>query len=197
MSMETLEFIIHPDGRVEEKVTDYRTSVSGVREEDLATGISYGQCRAQVRKLLANKILVGHGLQNDLAVLNLRHPPHMIRDTSLYWPYMKDFGSGVVRSRSLRDLAREFCGTTIQGGEHCSIEDARAAMALYVLSRVEWDEYTLAYQQQQQQQSLLYSKSKPSRSSPSSRKQRQRQRQQNKHYHQQCNYFYNQQYMAA
>lgn len=128
--------------RVEEKVTDYRTAVSGIRKEDLELkGISYGKCRAQVRKLLYGKVLIGHGIHNDLAVLNLRHAPHLLRDTSLYLPYMKDFGNGVVRSRSLRDLAREFCGLEIQEGEHCSIEDAKAAMALYAIAQVEWDEY--------------------------------------------------------
>jgi RNA exonuclease 4 len=127
--------------KVEEKVTDYRTAVSGIRPEDLRNGVPYGKCRSQVRVILAGKILVGHGLQNDLAVLNLRHPAHMIRDTSLYLPYsMQDFGSGiVVRSRSLRDLMRDFCGTTIQAGEHDSVEDARAAMTLYGLAKTEWD----------------------------------------------------------
>lgn len=126
--------------KVEEKVTDYRTAVSGIRPEDLTRGVPYGKCRSQVRRLLAGKLLIGHGLSNDLAVLNLRHPPHMIRDTSLYMPYMKDFGSGVVRSRSLRELVREYCGKSIQAGEHDSVEDARAAMMLYGLSKQEWDE---------------------------------------------------------
>lgn len=125
--------------KVEEKVTDYRTAVSGIRPENLSNGVPYGKCRSQVRKILTGKILVGHGLQNDLAILNLRHPPHMIRDTSLYMPYMKDFGSGVVRSRSLRELVRDFCGQTIQDGEHDSVEDSRAAMMLYALSKKEWD----------------------------------------------------------
>jgi RNA exonuclease 4 len=127
--------------KVEEKVTDYRTAVSGIRPEDLHNGVPYGKCRSQVRVILAGKLLIGHGLQNDLAVLNLRHPAHMIRDTSLYLPYMQqDFGSGIViRSRSLRDLVRDFCGKTIQSGEHDSVEDARAAMALYGLAKTEWD----------------------------------------------------------
>jgi DNA polymerase III epsilon subunit-like protein len=127
--------------KVEEKVTDYRTAVSGIRPDDLRNGVPYGKCRSQVRVILAGKLLIGHGLQNDLAVLNLRHPAHLIRDTSLYLPYsMQDFGSGIViRSRSLRDLMREFCGQTIQSGEHDSVEDARAAMTLYGLAKTEWD----------------------------------------------------------
>ena len=140
--------------RVDEKVTDYRTFVSGVREKDLLSpqAMDFGMCRQHVMKVLRNKILVGHGLQNDLSVLHLSHPWCNTRDTSLYEPYMQQsnpynnygyHGEGVLvlRPRRLRDLARVYLGVLIQqaGQEHDSLEDARAAMLLYKEVQSEWD----------------------------------------------------------
>jgi DNA polymerase III epsilon subunit-like protein len=128
--------------KVEEKVTDYRTAVSGIRPEDLesTTAMCYGDVRSRVKKILAGNILVGHGLLNDLVVLNLNHPAHLIRDTSQYLPFMKQWLDGSCRPQRLRDLAWDKFGVVIQAGEHCSIEDARAAMSLYKSVKDEWDE---------------------------------------------------------
>ena len=129
--------------RVQEKVTDYRTFVSGVREKDLLSphAMDFGTCRKRVIKILRDKILVGHGLQNDLNVLRLLHPWFDVRDTSLYEPYMKSAPYGMLRPRRLRDLARMYLGVLIQqeGKEHDSLEDARAAMLLYRAVQTEWD----------------------------------------------------------
>ena len=140
--------------RVEEKVTDYRTFVSGIREKDLVSphAMDFGMCRQHVMNVLRNKVLVGHGLQNDLNVLHLTHPWYNIRDTSLYEPFMQqttnpynnyNYGDGVsvLRPRRLRDLARVYLGVSIQqqGQEHDSLVDARAAMLLYKEVQSEWD----------------------------------------------------------
>jgi RNA exonuclease 4 len=127
--------------KVEERVTDYRTAVSGIRPQDLQTGLSYGECRARVKHMVRGKILVGHALSNDLTVLKLTHPWDCIRDTSLYPPFLKRNAYGVSQPRRLKDLTKEFVGATIQTGEHDSIEDARAAMALHSLVRTEWDQW--------------------------------------------------------
>ena len=47
------------------------------------------QCMREVAELLRGKILVGHALKNDLAVLMLDHHPSMIRDTAKYPPFMR------------------------------------------------------------------------------------------------------------
>jgi RNA exonuclease 4 len=129
--------------RVDEKVVDYRTFVSGVRERDLVSpdAISFGECRRRVQKLIAHKVLVGHGLQNDLTVLKLMHPWYNIRDTCLYVPFMQLDHFGMCRPRRLRDLARQHVGMLIQqaGEEHDPIEDARAALLLYKMAQTEWD----------------------------------------------------------
>lgn len=129
--------------KVQEKVTDYRTFVSGVRAEDLISpdAMDLEECRRYVQKLIANKVLVGHALQNDLEVLRITHPWYNIRDTSTYYSFMRVDHHGMWSPRRLRDLARQHLGILIQqaGEEHDSLEDACAAMALYKLVQNEWD----------------------------------------------------------
>lgn len=52
----------------EERVTDFRTFVSGVRPGDLRSGSSLRSCRDEVAHIISGKILVGHALTNDLKV---------------------------------------------------------------------------------------------------------------------------------
>ncbi|KAK3247775.1 hypothetical protein CYMTET_42739 [Cymbomonas tetramitiformis] len=92
-------------------ITDYRTHVSGVRAEDLVGAPSFELVREQVASLLEGKLLVGHAVYNDLAVLNLSHPRVDIRDTGAYKPLMA--GS---RPQKLSHLAEQV--------SHCSITAA-------------------------------------------------------------------------
>lgn len=55
-------------------VTDYRTSVSGIRPRDLDGAVDFEKIRLEVTDILDNKILVGHSLKNDLDCLMLTHP---------------------------------------------------------------------------------------------------------------------------
>jgi RNA exonuclease 4 len=119
---------VQPPGKA--RVQDYRTHVSGVTPWHLRP--EYARPFAEVQKLVADllrdKILVGHALKKDLEALQLTHPKRDIRDTSRYAPFR-------VESRgkppALRNLARSELGLVIQTGEHSSVEDARATMALF------------------------------------------------------------------
>lgn len=53
-----------------EKVTDFRTSVSGIRPSDLVgeNAIPFENARALVSKVLNGRIVVGHDIRNDLRV---------------------------------------------------------------------------------------------------------------------------------
>jgi len=133
--------------RVNERVTDFRTHVSGVRSKDIHVNnekaIDPNDCRQLVGKILMNKILVGHGLKNDLSVLMLDHPRCDVRDTSRYKPFMRPSGrgGGKLRPRKLRDLVYENLGKRIQvdGEAHCSIDDARASMELFKVVKSKWE----------------------------------------------------------
>ncbi|KAL8189249.1 hypothetical protein R6Q57_028815 [Mikania cordata] len=117
-----------------ERVVDFRTQISGIRPCDLRKAKHFSVVQKEVAELLKGKILVGHALRNDLKVLLLSHPKKDIRDTAEFQPFLKE-----GRSKALRHLAAEVLGVKIQNGEHCPIEDARAAMMLYVKKKREWE----------------------------------------------------------
>jgi len=120
-----------------EPVTDFRTFVSGIRPRDLINGGDFSVVQKEVQQLLADKILVGHSIKNDLQVLCLSHPRKLIRDTAVYGPFRalsSSFGTP-----SLKKLAYSILGITIQHGEHNSIEDAHTALMLYKMHRREWE----------------------------------------------------------
>ncbi|KDD76560.1 hypothetical protein H632_c181p0 [Helicosporidium sp. ATCC 50920] len=119
-----------------EPVTDLRTAVSGVREEHLSQAPALAQVRPVVASLLQNRLLVGHALRNDLEALGLSHPRKRTRDTTAYPPFL-DGAKG--RARPLKALAQEELGLEIQTGEHSPVEDARAALYLYLKHRRSWE----------------------------------------------------------
>jgi len=116
------------------EVTDYRTFVSGIRPHHLKPDVArtFSEVQKDVAALLEGKILIGHALKNDLDVLLLSHPKRDIRDTSRHSTFRK---LSMGRAPALRKLAKEFLGMEIQGGEHSSVEDARATMMLFKLEK--------------------------------------------------------------
>ncbi|KAG0661877.1 3'-5' exonuclease [Rhodotorula mucilaginosa] len=119
--------------RPREKVTDYRTWVSAP---------SFADVQKEVSALLDGRILVGHALSNDTTVLLLSHPRHMTRDTSKYSPLQ-----GLARTKrpGLKTLAKLVLGVDIQSGEHSSIIDARATMAIYRSQKAAWEDALLKH----------------------------------------------------
>ncbi|KAJ9662391.1 3'-5' exonuclease [Coniosporium apollinis] len=111
-------------------ITDYRTAVSGITPALLRKGYArpFAEVQRDVAELISGRILVGHALKNDLGVLVLSHPRRDIRDTARH-PKFRALSMG--KAPSLKRLASEVLGVEIQGGQHSSIEDARATMALF------------------------------------------------------------------
>ncbi|KAF9075448.1 ribonuclease H-like domain-containing protein [Rhodocollybia butyracea] len=122
--------------RQRERVVDYRTQWSGIRESDMVKAKPFGEIQKQVAEMIKDRILVGHAVHNDLKALLLSHPWPLTRDTQYFAGKHK-----VVRSKyvSLRNLVKQELDITIQGGEHSSLTDARATMAVYRLHRKEWE----------------------------------------------------------
>ncbi|KAH8855213.1 RNA exonuclease 4 [Schistosoma japonicum] len=126
---------VKPEG----EICDYRTSWSGLREEDMLHAMPYPYVRKQVESIMHNRIVVGHMLENDFAVLNVKHPPHLVRDTGKV-PYPKLLAGFPIQIHiGLRALTLRLFGISIQNAEHCSIEDARASMAIYRLVKNMWE----------------------------------------------------------
>uniref|UniRef100_A0A8C5KKJ1 RNA exonuclease 4 n=1 Tax=Jaculus jaculus TaxID=51337 RepID=A0A8C5KKJ1_JACJA len=119
-----------------EHVTDYRTAVSGIRPENLKQGEEFEVVKREVAEMLKGRILVGHALRNDLKVLFLDHPKRKIRDTQKYKPFKTQVKSG---RPSLKLLSEKILGIRVQQAEHCSVQDAQAAMRLYIMVKRQWE----------------------------------------------------------
>lgn len=120
-----------------EKVTDYRTWVSGVRASDLHDAPSFEKVQADVAEMIKGRILIGHAIHNDLKALLLSHPKPLIRDTAQN-KLCKELAK--PKHPSLKKLVLLKLGIDIQkqGSEHSSVEDARATMALYRTLHADW-----------------------------------------------------------
>ena len=119
-----------------ELVSDYRTHVSGIRPTDLEPprAIPFHQAQREVQDLLQGRVVVAHSVVGDLQALGLSYPLHLLRDTAHFHALCPD------RPRSLRSLVHERLGwMTFQSGEHDSVEDARAVMALYRSVEDAWE----------------------------------------------------------
>mmetsp|Transcript_6670 Transcript_6670/g.9604 ORF Transcript_6670/g.9604 Transcript_6670/m.9604 type:complete len:403 (+) Transcript_6670:60-1268(+) len=132
--------------KVPDRVTDFRTHVSGVTPSDIkstSNAMELVECRKTVGELLRDKVVVGHALKNDFDALLLDHPKSLIRDTARYKPFMRSAGrnGGKLRPRKLKDLVKENTSKSIQieGQAHSSIEDAQGAMELFKVVREKWE----------------------------------------------------------
>jgi RNA exonuclease 4 len=126
-----------------QKVTDYRTFVSGITKEDLdGADMTLEQCRELVSRILYNRILVGHGLKNDMVSLGINHPWWLTRDTATHLPFMKKRANNLAWwPRKLKELASEKLEREIQvfGKPHSPFEDALAALDIYKTVQSDWE----------------------------------------------------------
>lgn len=170
-----LDAYIQPDCQV----TDYRTFVSGITAQDLEKhGQDIAVVQAKVKALIHDKILVGHGLPNDLKCLAIEHPWYLLRDTAYYEPFMQkrqqqqpqqnynhykhlqlnNNDCNVLLPRKLKVLVAEQLNRSIQieGSPHHPAEDAVAALDLYKLHRIKWEKLLrsriIAHARQQKKQ---------------------------------------------
>lgn len=121
--------------RPEEPVTSYRTAVSGILPHHIhgSHAVAFAQSVKEVETILRNRVLVGHAVHHDLKALMIGHPREEIRDTSRYKIFCP-FGP-----KALKKLCQEVLGLEIQTGQHDSVEDARAALALYKHAAAAWE----------------------------------------------------------
>ncbi|KAH7335012.1 ribonuclease H-like domain-containing protein [Rhizoctonia solani] len=123
-----------------ERVTDYRTQVSGIRPKDMINAKPFSEVQSRISALLSSqdRILVGHALHNDLTALLLSHPAARIRDTQVYAGRKLIPGKGKAKAKEgegektlwekyrsprigLKRLVKEELDIDIQGGEHSSV----------------------------------------------------------------------------
>lgn len=124
--------------RPRERVTDFRTEVSGIEPHHLKTAQDFKQVQQQVADIIKDRILVGHALQHDLKALLLSHPPQLMRDTSKFKQFRKEYSNG--RTPALKKLAKGILRIDFQDQSHSSVEDARVAMLLYRHVQKTWEQ---------------------------------------------------------
>lgn len=117
-------------------VTDYRTEITGLVKASFAGATPYKIAQKEVADLLKDRIVIGHDVKHDFEVLGFSHPKHMIRDTAKYKPF-KDLSKG--NTPSLKKLAKEILGLTVQAGVHSSVDDAITTLKLYRTHRAVWE----------------------------------------------------------
>ncbi|KAF9524968.1 ribonuclease H-like domain-containing protein [Crepidotus variabilis] len=122
--------------RQKERVVDYRTQWSGIREKDMIEAKPFEDVQQKVADLLRDRILIGHAVYNDLKALLLSHPRPSTRDTQYY---AHKHSLTKTNRPALRNLVKQELDITIQSGEHSSVTDARATMAIYRLHKKEWE----------------------------------------------------------
>jgi DNA polymerase III epsilon subunit-like protein len=121
-------------------IKDYRTDITGVDEKLLRqSGKSKDQVISQVKEILKDKIVVGHGLNNDFDVLgfNPKDINCQIRDTASYKPIRE--AKKIDKIPSLKSIVKLHLNKEIQTGVHSSVEDARCALAVYKMFAKTWE----------------------------------------------------------
>ncbi|XP_047560383.1 interferon-stimulated 20 kDa exonuclease-like 2 [Lutra lutra] len=124
-------------------IVDYRTRWSGIRKQHMVNATPFKVARGQILKILTGKIVVGHAIHNDFKALQYFHPKSLTRDTSHIPPLNRKADCPENATMSLKTLTKKLLNRDIQVGKsgHSSVEDAQAAMELYKLVEVEWEQH--------------------------------------------------------
>lgn len=120
----------------QQPITNYRTKITGLFPRHFIGASSFEEVTNTVCTILAGKIIVGHGLQNDFDALKLFYPKKYLRDTANY-SLFRYYNNG--RAPSLKELAKKHLHQNIQTNIHDSIEDAFAALDIYKLYQRQWE----------------------------------------------------------
>ncbi|KAL0236790.1 hypothetical protein PCE1_000187 [Barthelona sp. PCE] len=117
-----------------DEIKDYRSHVSGIHPGDLDGAPSYRDIQQQVHDIMKDKVIVGHSLTSDLKALKMSHPRAQQRDSAAFSIFLRN-----GRPQSLKALTEKYLHKKIQTGEHCSVEDAKSSMQIFLKFCKQWE----------------------------------------------------------
>lgn len=124
-----------------EKVTDYRTHVSGIRQEDLKRKCVSFFISSKRSGWNNRRACFGRSCSSQwFASITSKSPEEKIRDTQKCKLFRRKHPS-IGGLSSLKNLVKILLGINIQEGEHNSVVDAQATMRLYTSFRKEWEAF--------------------------------------------------------
>lgn len=120
----------------ENTIIDYRTKYSGLTPKKIASGVPFDFAMGEIMHNIIGKntIVCGYGLEHDFNAMKLFH--RKVVDTAYMFMCADD-----SHKLKLKDLTKHYFGETIQKGQHCSVEDARAVRDLVSLKINEVKEF--------------------------------------------------------
>lgn len=139
------EVLFHNYIRPVDLIVDYRTRWSGILPLHMKSAMPHQLAVNQIKKILEDKICVGHDLCHDFSVLGISFMRSHVRDTAHFKPLRTLAGLVSNQNPSLRNLARHLLKREIQTGCHNSLEDARAALDLYQKHEKLWETYIVEH----------------------------------------------------
>eukprot|EP00977_Amphora_coffeiformis_P019900 scaffold7586_cov174-Amphora_coffeaeformis.AAC.3 len=154
------EIVLDTFVKIPVPITNYRTEVTGITPGLLERGASsLDSVRKKVGSLIRGKILIGHGLEVDLAALRLSHPWCDMRDTATYAPYMQqvlDPLTCMLLPRTLDDLLQNALDQSVpDDGQPVLVSEAIGCLSLYKAAREQWEGQIVQHMQQLERQREL------------------------------------------
>jgi RNA exonuclease 4 len=119
----------------EKQITDYLTSITGISYLHIKNAPKAAEVLEKAKKIMYNKILVGHTVWKDLEVCGLQNWKgwKTLVDISEF----KEFKEKTGKLISLRNLSLKYLGRSIQEGRHSSVEDSLATIDLFKIRKME------------------------------------------------------------
>ncbi len=129
--------------RPNEPILSYRTRWSGIRPCHMKSALPFGDAVERIKSILEGSTVIGHDLVHDFLAIGIRYPYNQTRDTAKFPPLRELAGLCRRQRPSLRNLSAALLGRKIQGGSHCSREDAQAALDIYRKYEKVWEQHLL------------------------------------------------------
>lgn len=139
------EIIMDTHVKPDVPIVDYKTHIHGISARDLEHAPDHADVYSQVYKILQCSrpcVLVGHNVHKDLNALRISSLDHgvQVRDTANFPCYQKQGSRDMLFcQRKLSHLIAEVAGVCIQKHVHNPVEDAAAAIVLYLAVRELWE----------------------------------------------------------